>query len=329
MKRPMLSPLQKSQVSPRSSRAHPLLKSVVSYCINPNCIHRENPDTESHCNTCGSPLLIGDRYRIKTPLREPNPAYPCDIYEVQDWGEQEWGTPKVMKVLKLTTQPDWVRLFKQEARVLIWLRHPRIPQVEPGGYFILTLGDRKSLQGFVMEKKDGTTLEELIEQQGPISEPVVSDWLAQLMEIVSTIHHEGVVHRDIKPSNLILTPDGQLHLIDFGSAADRHSRSTRVGTRGYAPPEQLLGDTQPQSDFFAIARTCLYALTGLTPLDFAQTPQEQLIWRSHLPHLSPELAQLLDDLMALDWHSRPQTAQAILTRLKSFPIPATRSIPSG
>ncbi|MCT7979532.1 serine/threonine protein kinase [Laspinema olomoucense] len=301
----------------------------MSYCINPNCIQRENPDTESHCSNCGSPLLICDRYRLKTPLREPNPAYPCDIYEVQDWGEQEWGTAKVMKVLKFTTQPDFVRLFKQEARVLIWLRHPGIPQVEPGGYFILTLGDRKSLQGFVMEKKAGKTLEETIENQGPISETVAGKWLAQLMEIVSTIHHEGLVHRDIKPSNLILTPDGQVQLIDFGSVADRHSRSTRVGTSGYAPPEQLLGDTQPQSDFFAIARTFLYALTGLTPLDFPETPQGQLIWRSRLPDLSPEFAQLLDDLMAPDWHSRPQTAQAILTRLKSFPIPATRHHPTG
>jgi serine/threonine protein kinase len=289
----------------------------VSYCINPNCIQRENPDTESHCDNCGSPLLIGDRYRIKTPLRDPNPAYPCDIYEVQDWGEQEWGTPKVMKVLKFTTQPDFVRLFKQEARVLIWLRHPGIPLVEPGGYFILTLGDRKSLHGFVMEKKAGKTLEQLIEQQGPISETVAGNWLAQLMEIIHTIHHEGVVHRDIKPSNLILTPDGQVQLIDFGSVADRHNRNTRVGTSGYAPPEQLLGDTQPQSDFFAIARTFLYALTGLTPLDFPETPQGELIWRSHLPDLSPDLAHLLDDLMAPDWHSRPQTSQAILTRLKS------------
>ncbi|WP_261204482.1 serine/threonine protein kinase [Laspinema sp. D2d] len=292
----------------------------MSYCINPNCIHRENPDTESHCGNCGSPLLISDRYRIKTPLREPNPAYPCDIYEIQDWGEQEWGTPKVMKVLKFTTQPDFVRLFKQEARVLIWLRHPGIPQVEPGGYFILTLGDRKSLHGFVMEKKAGKTLEEQIETQGPISESVACKGLAQLMEIIRTIHHEGLVHRDIKPSNLILTPDGQVHLIDFGSVADRQSRSTRVGTSGYAPPEQLLGDTQLQSDFFAIARTWLYSLTGLTPLDFPETPEGQLIWRNLLPDLSLEFAQLLDDLMAPDWHSRPQSAQAILTRLKLLSV---------
>ncbi|HEY9836349.1 MAG TPA: serine/threonine-protein kinase, partial [Vampirovibrionales bacterium] len=249
---------------------------------------RENPDTESHCGNCGSPLLICDRYRIKTPLRDPNPAYPCDIYDIQDWGEQEWGTPKVMKVLKFTTQPDFVRLFKQEARVLIWLRHPGIPQVEPGGYFILTLGDRKCLHGLVMEKKAGKTLEEYIETEGPLSETVACQGLSQLMEIIRTIHHEGVVHRDIKPSNLILTPDGQVQLIDFGSVADRHSRSTRVGTRGYAPPEQLLGDSQPQSDFFAIARTCLYALTGLTPLDFPETPQGQLIWRRLLPNLSPD-----------------------------------------
>ncbi len=244
----------------------------MSYCINPNCIHRENPDTESHCGNCGSPLLIGDRYRIKTPLRDPNPAYPCDIYEVQDWGEQEWGTPKVMKVLKFTTQPDFVRLFKQEARVLIWLRHPGIPQVEPGGYFILTLGDRKSLQGFVMEKKAGKTLEQQIEHQGPISQTLAGNWLAQLMEIISTIHHEGVVHRDIKPSNLILTPDGQLHLIDFGSVADRHNRSTRVGTSGYAPPEQLLGRYPTPIGFFRDRPDFFICLNWINPPRLSRNP---------------------------------------------------------
>ncbi len=301
--------------------------SGVSYCINPHCLQRENPDSKNYCSNCGSPLLICDRYRIEKPLRELNPAYPCDIYQVQDWGEEEWGTNKVMKVLKFTKNSDFVRLFKQEARVLIWLRHPGIPQMEPGGYFILTLPPHKSLHGLVMEKKEGETVEAQIEKQGSISEAEAGEWLAQLLEIIDTIHREGLVHRDIKPSNLILTLDGQVQLIDFGSVADRQSRTTRVGTSGYAPPEQLTGDSQPQSDFFAIGRTCLYCLTGLTPLDFPETPEGELIWRDRTPAISPEFALLLDELMAPDWRRRPQTAQAISTRLKSFHLSASRSHP--
>lgn len=295
----------------------------MSYCINPHCLHRENLDRESHCNHCGSPLLICDRYRVEKPLRPPNPAYAHDIYEVKDWGEEEWGTRKVMKVLKFTQNQNFVRPFKQEARVLIWLRHPGIPQVEPGGYFILTLPNHKSLHGFVMEKKEGETVETQIENQGPISEAEAVEWFRQMLDLMTTIHQEGLVHRDIKPSNLILTPQGQLQLIDFGSVADRHSRQTRVGTSGYAAPEQLSGDTQPQSDFFAIGRTLLYALTGLTPLDFPETPQGELIWRDRLPHLSPELAQLLDQLMASNWRDRPANVSAILTHLN--PVPESNS----
>jgi hypothetical protein len=112
------------------------------YCINPQCEQRQNPPAAQNCQACGTALLIGDRYRILKPVRSPNPARPTDIFEVEDWGtgENEWGTVKVLKVLKYTHNPDLVRLFKQEARVLIWLAgNGGAPKVEPDGYFQIKL----------------------------------------------------------------------------------------------------------------------------------------------------------------------------------------------
>ena len=72
----------------------------MSYCINPQCLNRENPDQLEACQACGTPLLIDKRYRIIRPLREPKPAYPSDIFEVEDWGTglEDWGNLKVLKV---------------------------------------------------------------------------------------------------------------------------------------------------------------------------------------------------------------------------------------
>ena len=127
----------------------------MSYCINPQCLNRQNPDNLESCQACGTSLLIQKRYRIVRPLKKPQPTHPTDIFEVEDWGTglEDWGSLKILKVLKYNNNPDLVRLFKQEARVLMWLRHPGIPRIEPDDYF--TVYPHKShqlLHCLVMEK---------------------------------------------------------------------------------------------------------------------------------------------------------------------------------
>lgn len=299
----------------------------MSYCINPNCQHRENSPGANQCHNCGFSLIINDRYRIVRPWRELNPIYPTDIYEVQDWGEGNWGARKVMKVLKYSSNPDWVRLFKREARVGIWLRHPAIPQVEPDGYFTLTLPGIKRLHCLVMEKIPGENLETYLEKSGKISQIQAVAWLEQLIEIIEALHQEKLIHRDIKPANLILRPDGKLALIDLGSVADRHSGTTRIGTSGYAAPEQILGKSIPQSDFFAIARTVVHWVTGNSPMNFPETGGGQLIWRESASQISPQFADLLDRMMAPQPDRRPQTLSKIREQLTEIQeaIASTRS----
>ncbi|MEB3827109.1 serine/threonine-protein kinase [Phormidium sp. CCY1219] len=292
----------------------------MSYCINPKCQNRENPDSAQACQSCGTPLEIENRYRIIRPLRPLNPVYPTDIYEVKDWGngDEDWGTIKVMKVLKFSNNPNFIRLFKREARVLMWLRHRGIPHVEPDGYFQLTLPRNKHIHCLVMEKIDGENLEEWLEQSDPICETEALDWLQQLTEILDTLHQESLFHRDIKPSNIILRPNGQLALIDFGTVGEEESNFTRVGTSGYAAPEQIIGDTKPQSDFFALGRTFVHLLTGLSPMDFPETNNEELLWRNLAPQISPMLADFIDRLMAPAYEKRPSNTRAIFRELKQI-----------
>ncbi|MGL5058968.1 MAG: protein kinase domain-containing protein [Microcoleus sp.] len=143
------------------------------YCINPKCTNRENADEFQNCQGCGTALLICDRYRIIKPVRSPNPALPTEIFEVQDWGtdENEWGVVKILKILQSTHNPHLARLFKQEARALIWLRGSAgIPQVEPDGFFQIKLKNRsQKLYCLVMDKIQGANLSEFLNRDSPIA----------------------------------------------------------------------------------------------------------------------------------------------------------------
>ena len=83
------------------------------YCINPECRARANKHTLDRCQSCGAPLLVQERYRLVRPLRDILSAHHTEVFEVEDWGtdERDWGTIKVMKILKYDRNPDLVRLF--------------------------------------------------------------------------------------------------------------------------------------------------------------------------------------------------------------------------
>ena len=296
----------------------------MNYCINPKCQNRQNSDAVKYCQACGTALLINDRYRILKPLRALHLGYPTEIFEVEDWGtgEQEWGTHKVLKVLKYTNNSDLVRLFKQEARVLIWLRHTGIPKVEPDGYFrISPNGCSQHLQCLVMEKIPGQNLDKYLEQHG-ISQLIAIDWLKQLINILDLIHSQDIIHRDIKPSNIILKPDGKLALIDFGSVKTEAGESLPIGSWGYAPPEQLAGKAIQQSDFFALGRTFVYLLTGKAPIDLiSDNDPEQIIWRNSAVEIEDLLADFIDEMMNVKPEKRPKNTQILIKKLQVFVTP--------
>ncbi|TAF91149.1 MAG: serine/threonine protein kinase [Oscillatoriales cyanobacterium] len=283
----------------------------MSYCINPQCEQRENTAATQNCQACGTALLIADRYRIIKPVRSPNPARPTDIFEVKDWGtgENEWGTVKVLKVLKHTHNPDLVRLFKQEARVLIWLAGSGgVPKVEPDAYFQIKLPNNfQKLSCLVMEKISGENLAEFLTKNQYVSQELAFDWLQQMLDILQEIHKYHLVHRDIKPSNLMVAADGKLRLIDFGAATEAGIDTTPVGSAGYCAPEQVAGKAEVRSDFFALGRTFVHLLTGLQPIDFPVNPTTGKInWRNQAVGVDELFVSLIDQLMEPLPENRPE-----------------------
>ncbi|MBW4493424.1 MAG: protein kinase [Oscillatoria princeps RMCB-10] len=267
-------------------------------------------------------LVLQNRYRVVRSLGKGGFGH---IFEVSDR-----GTPKVLKVLNLEkfcapeTKQKAISLFQREAQVLMRLNHPGIPKVEPDGYFATT-GDAGTHHCLVMEKIDGQNLAEWIEDKPPLTQEQALDWLKQLAVILDELHRHHYFHRDIKPSNIMLKPDGQLVLIDFGTVREvTNTYLLKIGDEevtglfsvGYAPVEQLKGKAVPQSDFHALGRTFVHLLTGKHPDTFPLNDMTgELIWRDAATQVSPALADLIDSLMATFPGERPQNTQAILQRL--------------
>jgi serine/threonine protein kinase len=304
----------------------------MSLCVNPSCPNPANLDNNLFCQACGSELLLSERYRITRLLSDKGGF--GKTYEVTDN-----GTTKVLKVL-INNHPKAVDLFQQEARVLSQLNHPGIPKGE--GYF--TVFPKNSgetpVHCLVMEKIEGLDLEEYQQQQGnrPIDEKLALEWLHQLAEILHEVHSRQFFHRDIKPSNIILNAQGQLVLIDFGTAREVTTTYmskqaiggvTRIDSAGYTPPEQMNFQAVPQSDFYALGRTFLYLLTGKIPTDPAiyDALNDELNWRSHAPSISPQLADFIDKLMMRSARQRPADTQDILNRLAEIEPITNPSVP--
>jgi ABC-type branched-subunit amino acid transport system substrate-binding protein len=235
-------------------------------------------------------------------------------------------TLKVLKVLN-SYCPKLVELFRQEAKLLIELTHPGIPRAEE--QFSLSLSNAQELHCLVMEKIEGQNLEQWLEQNGRISQELALDWLQQLAEILDYVHEEGFFHRDIKPSNIMLRPNGQLVLIDFGTSR-RVTRTvidgrnvTVVYSEGYTAPEQLDGRAVPQSDFYSLGRTFVHLLTGRHPNDLPRNPEtDNLVWRCSEQQFSEPLADLIDQLMVDSWKKRPKNTRKILRRIEEIKQPA-------
>ncbi len=246
-------------------------------------------------------------------------------YEVSD----RTSIPKVLKVLT-KNQSKAVEQFQREAQVLTQLNHSGIPQgEEPFTFF--PQNSQEPVHCLVMEKIEGENLQDWLKNRGdrPISERQAVDWLTQLANTLHEVHQQQLIHRDIKPSNIMLKPDGQLVLIDFGIAREitetyeqklAAGQITATHTYGYAPLEQVIGRAVPQSDFFALGRTFVYLLTGKHPDEIGNNyrdpnTDDDWNWREAALKVSDLLADFIDQLMARPIQKRPPDTQAILKQL--------------
>lgn len=154
--------------------------------------------------------------------------------------------------------------------------------------------------------------------------------LADLLPVLSFVHHQKVIHRDIKPSNIIRSAhNGRLYLIDFGiakamtvqllAAQQDNPITVGLGTQGYMPREQAAGHPVFSSDLYAVGVMAIQALTGLNPQQLGRDRTGELDWRDPSLGLSPELEQWITTMVQQDYNKRYASAQVALTALAEVP----------
>jgi serine/threonine protein kinase len=315
------------------------------YCTRPGCarpLHAfsdlDDPQVlrtviQRHCPTCGMPLLLKDRYLPSQLLGQGGfgAAYlardrytparrQCVVKQFKPAGN--------FNPAQLQMAQD---LFFREAEVLEKLGsdHPQIPDL----LAFFDLEQPNPLTGgldrffyLVQEFIDGQTLEQEVNTQGPLSEADMLYVLQEVLGILTFVHSHESIHRDIKPSNIMRNQRGKVYLLDFGAIkfGTQGNASTSIYSQGYAPPEQMVGGAVFFStDLYALAVTCVVALTGQPPQALLDGARQSWRWRAALPTpISDHSAAILDKMLAADPADRFSSAPTVLQALAAdgFPV---------
>ncbi len=186
-------------------------------------------------------------------------------------GDTQLDRMVALKVLPpdQASDPDAVQRFQNEAQSVARLDHDNIVRA-------YCLGEDRGLNYIAFEFVEGANVRLLVEQRGPLPLGEVVSYTLQIAEALAHAESRAVVHRDIKPSNVLVTPDGQVKLIDMGLArlrqadpavADLTASGVTLGTFDYISPEQARDprNADIRSDIYSLGCTVFFMLCGQPP----------------------------------------------------------------
>ena len=257
--------------------------------------------------------LIDGKYKILNKVGQGGMSV---VYlAMNEKANKQWAIKEVRK--------DGVKDFEivkqglvAETDLLKKLSHPSLPS-------IIDVIEGPDTFLIVMDYIQGNPLSKALEEYGAQPQEYVIEWAKQLCDVLEYLHTRTppIIYRDMKPANIMLKPDGNICLIDFGTAREFKEKkladTTCLGTVGYAAPEQFggMGQTDARTDIYCLGATLYHLVTGRNPCD---PPYEILPIRQVNPALSSGLERIIQKCTQRNPDDRYQSCAELMYALENY-----------
>ncbi|MDE7389375.1 MAG: serine/threonine protein kinase [Lachnospiraceae bacterium] len=257
--------------------------------------------------------MVNGKYRV---LREIGHGGMSVVYmAIDEKANKTWAIKEVRKdgVLDFEAVRQGLAV---ETEMLKRLRHPNLPSI------VDVIEDDEILL-IVMDYVEGNALSKELTEHGAQPQEKVVEWAKQLCDVLGYLHSRtpAIIYRDMKPSNIMLKPNGQIVLIDFGTAREYKDKNladtTCLGTVGYAAPEQFggMGQTDARTDIYGLGATLYHLLTGNNP---SQPPYQIKPIRSINTSLSNGLEKIVEKCTQRDPDERYKSCAELMYDLEHY-----------
>lgn len=258
--------------------------------------------------------VIDNKYEI---LKQIGKGGMSTVYLAMDKRlNKQWAVKEINKAANDKNNEVVVQSLLAEANLMKRLDHPSLPR-------IVDIIDNGRTIYVIMDYIEGESLDKILNTNGPQPQALVVEWAKQLCNVLSYLHNQKppIIYRDMKPANIMLKPEGNLKLIDFGIAREYKQNNmtdtVSLGTRGYAAPEQFggMGQTDARTDIYCLGVTLYHLLTGQNP---AEPPYELYPIKQWNPSLSSGLEYIVQKCTQLNPDDRYQNCDELMYALEHY-----------
>lgn len=260
--------------------------------------------------------LVEGKYKILSEIGHGGMSV---VYmAINEKANKTWAVKEVRKDGKMDFNTVRQGLVA-EIETLKKLKHPNLPSI------VDIIEDENSFI-VIMDYIEGRSLDKIIEENGAQPESFVVEWAKQLCDVLGYLHSRTppIIYRDMKPANVMLKPDGNIMVIDFGTAKNYEidlGETTGIGTIGYAAPEQYIGSglgrTDARTDIYCLGITMYHLLTNIDPC-------RNLIKDKSIRAVNPALSHGLDTIIQKCTQYQPddryQTCAELMYDLENYEV---------
>ncbi|MGW2218583.1 protein kinase domain-containing protein [Nonomuraea sp. NPDC001684] len=256
--------------------------------------------------------LLAERYELIAPLGRGTMG---TVWRARDRALGREVAVKEIRQDQGLTEDQRAELRERmvrEGRIASRINHPSVAAIHD----VLIQDDSPWI---IMELIEARSLEQVIEEEGPLPPRLVAEIGVDLLGALRAAHSQGITHRDVKPGNVLITESGRVVLTDFGIAkAEGDSRLTKtgmvIGSPGYTAPERARGEyTGPESDIWSLGATLYFAVEGRPAYEratIAETLAALLSESADPPTQAGRLRPVLNGLLNKDYRQRLSAAKA-------------------